>query len=255
MSPGERRAAAGPGRRRAWLLLHRHVGLWLGMVLSLIGVTGSLLVFDHALDEALNPQFWTAATAEGPHLPLQDLIAAAARALPDGQSPSDVSLPRVPGGAVLIYAGPAEDRYALQVTVDPVVGRVLGQRPTDEPLMAVVYDLHYTLLAGDTGFVVVGLCGIALLVGLVSGVVVWWPRGGKWRQAFGIKRGASGARLTVDLHRTHGIYALPVLAVVAFSGVYMVFPEWITPAVSAVSPVTPLPQGLRSAPAGGRTPL
>lgn len=42
--------------RRLWLAVHLYLGLSLGLVIAVVGLTGSLLVFYLDLDEWLNPQ-------------------------------------------------------------------------------------------------------------------------------------------------------------------------------------------------------
>ncbi|MGF6133292.1 putative iron-regulated membrane protein [Pseudomonas sp. EB276 TE3739] len=54
---------------RAFLvLLHRYIGLATAVFLLLAGLTGSVLAFNHELDEWLNPQFYEA-TSVGERLP------------------------------------------------------------------------------------------------------------------------------------------------------------------------------------------
>ena len=48
---------------RAFLvLLHRYIGLATALFLLMAGLTGSILAFNHELDEWLNPEFYTASS-------------------------------------------------------------------------------------------------------------------------------------------------------------------------------------------------
>ena len=59
---------------RAFLvLLHRYIGLATALFLLMAGLTGSILAFNHELDEWLNPGFY-AASAEGQRLPPGALV-------------------------------------------------------------------------------------------------------------------------------------------------------------------------------------
>src|SRR5690606_7340155 len=102
-------------------------------------------------------------------------------------------------------------------------GEVLAQRTWGEYPVSWIYRLHYTLLAGATGKTIVGIAGLFLLFFGLSGLAIWWPRPGRWRRALTIRRGAGSYRLNFDLHKTAGVYFLPVLLAVAFSGVSLVF--------------------------------
>ena len=55
------------------VLLHRYIGLATAVFLLLAGITGSILAFNHELDEWLNPEFY-AASAEGERLPPGGLV-------------------------------------------------------------------------------------------------------------------------------------------------------------------------------------
>src|SRR5690606_32447152 len=60
--------------------------------------------------------------------------------------------------------------------------------------------------------------------------------------AFAVRRG----RLNYDLHKTLGVAAALFLLVLAFTGVYMIFPEWVKPAVTVFSSETLPPEDLKS---------
>jgi uncharacterized iron-regulated membrane protein len=83
----------------------------------------------------------------------------------------------------------------------------------------------------------VGCGAVALLLSLVTGLLLWWPRAGKWRRALTIKRAASRKRLIFDLHQL-GIYALPVLATLFVSGLSLNLPETFRATVRLFSPGT-----------------
>jgi uncharacterized iron-regulated membrane protein len=85
----ELQAAALPARRvrvrKAWVLIHLWLGLTLGVAGSLLGVTGSVLVFDQALDGALNPQRYATSGREV-SLPYADYAQRGARAVGEGRA-------------------------------------------------------------------------------------------------------------------------------------------------------------------------
>jgi uncharacterized iron-regulated membrane protein len=66
--------------RRVWLGVHRWLGLGLGAVLALIGLTGSVIVFDHAIDAWLNPRLFTSRSS-GPPLPVHVIVGTARAAV------------------------------------------------------------------------------------------------------------------------------------------------------------------------------
>ena len=92
------------------------------------------------------------------------------------------------------------------------------------------------MLPAHIGFQVVGWMGVAMTFMGLSGLVLWWPRGGAWRQAFLLRRGARGLRLHLDLHHVVGIWGLAVLLALSVSGVYLIFPRTTTDIIQTVLP-------------------
>ena len=241
-----------PRLRKLWLGTHRWLGLTVGLLFVLLGLTGSALVFDHAIDEWLNPELLLSESSAVPR-PLSELLAAAEEATPEPVAA--MSRPRIPEGVwtAWVQTGTEELPEWTQVYVDPATATVTGTRVWGTDLMGTIYRLHYTLLGGDVGAVVVGLAGIVLMVSVISGLYLWWPllRNG-WRAALVIRR---DARFTYDLHKTVGAVSSLLLLVIAFTGVYMTFPEWIKPAVRVLSEETPHPRDLKAHQATDGAPL
>jgi uncharacterized iron-regulated membrane protein len=227
--------------RRLLITLHTYTGLVTGLLLALISITGSLLVFDHALDEMLAPQT-VPGIESGPPAPLQAVVAAARAAVPGQLEPYRIYLARQPGSPHIVrFREPAGAPGPLEVSVAPVSAEVLAVRRWGEYPTSWLYRLHYTLLAGPVGEYVVGVSGLVLLFFCLSGLYLWWPRRGQWRRALTIKRGSGAFRLNYDLHNTVGFYLLPVVAVVAFSGVSLVFKGPVQSLVGAVLPLDARP--------------
>nr|WP_305891385.1 PepSY-associated TM helix domain-containing protein [Methylomonas sp. SURF-1] len=89
----------------------------------------------------------------------------------------------------------------------------------------------------------------------MTGLILWWPLTGKFKQALTCKRHASPVRFNFDLHKTVGIYSTIVLLPVLFSGVYFNLPEQVNALVKLFSPVNrpaafnSMPAQIRSRPA------
>ncbi|PWC86963.1 hypothetical protein TSH100_11295 [Azospirillum sp. TSH100] len=116
--------------------------------------------------------------------------------------------------------------------------------------------LHGNLLIRDrSGRELVGWLGVAMLVLGVSGLVLWWPRPGRWKAAFTVKAGARGLRLHRDLHGAVGIWSLPVFLIVSFSGVYLAFPQTLGAGVSSVLPARDLRAAVTVQPVKGAAPI
>ena len=211
----------------------------MGLPFAFLGLTGSLLVFHHAIDEQLDSaQLLT--PHEGEFRKLSEIVASAKRAAPDNAAPVRLFMPRVENGAVQIdFNRSTEDATRrIEIAVDPYTAQVLGRREYGHYLTSFIYNLHRTLWLGAAGETAVGILGVFLFSALLSGLYLWWPRHGQIRRAFTVKRGTSAIRFFYDLHKLGGFCAAVILAVIAFTGVYMVFPQYVRPLVNSVSPLT-----------------
>jgi len=110
----------------------------------------------------------------------------------------------------------------LQVFVDPTTGAILGEKPYWD-WMRVVYDFHTTLLMPLRGKSYMGLLGIALFVITGSGLIYWWPRGNRFRQALRVTTGRGTRRLLRDLHASGGALIALLLILSTLSGVLMCY--------------------------------
>ncbi|WP_226702047.1 PepSY-associated TM helix domain-containing protein [Microbulbifer elongatus] len=234
--------------RKTFFILHKYAGLTLGLLLSLIGITGSLLVFDHALDETLAPETVTFTPSSRPAT-YAEVFASAQAAVPGNPLPSRLMTQRQPGSPhVVRFPTPEGAPGPIEVSVSPTDAEVLAVRGwgTPEYTMTWLYRLHYTLLAGKNGKTVVGFMGLLLMVFCITGAVLWWPKRsktakGRWKRAFSISRSGNRFRFYFDVHKVFGIYFLPLLLLTSFSGVTLVFPSQVETVVGALFKTEPRP--------------
>jgi uncharacterized iron-regulated membrane protein len=250
------------------------IGLILGLLLALLGLSGSMLVYDDAIADFLAPP--PAAVAKGEPLPF-DRIADAARGVA-GRGAMQISLPRQAGEAISVRvtqsragegvargegrrprrnaesaATPAAEgprAAATQVFIDPVSGAVLGSRKAQlPPILMFAHQLHGNFLMGRDGRAFVGWLGVAMLILGATGLVLWWPKRGQWKYAFLVRRTATGLRFHRELHAATGIWIFVVFMAVSFSGVVLAFPNLMQ---SGPRPAFNLREGPEIAPGSGQ---
>ncbi len=214
-------------------ILVRRVHLWLGLSLGLLfavlGLTGSALVFYTGIDAALHPVVEAGPGDVPPGLtsPVWDRALATGRAR--WHHPGDKWTLEVTGEGGPIPAryypasgqGHHTDRMMVWFSGDGT--RIVRAEPWGGYLMSWLYQLHMALLAGDLGGQVVGWSGVAMLVLLVSGIAAWWPRG-SWRKALAFKRNAAPIRRLRDLHKLSGLWSMALLFVLVATGVLLALP-------------------------------
>ena len=247
--------------RRHLLRVHRWSGIALAGFLVLAGATGSFLAFHHELDAAFVPELHE--VSPQPARASLDAIAARIEAanprLAVGyfvfSQHADKALRVVLNTREAAQAGRLDREGAAQaeIHVDQYSGRVLGERRWGEigasraHIVPMVYRLHMSLFAGTVGQWITGIVAAVWIAAMAIGIVLAIPRLGHWRTAFSVKWRSSRARALFDLHRTVGLGGFVVLAVIAFTGLYMNLPWVIEPAIAAVAPFTQRPASVRAA--------
>lgn len=239
-------------RRKLWLSVHLWLGLLLGFFLAVFGVTGSILVFYEEIDNVLNADLrivQASAQGESAYRSLAEIQAAAVAAMPPQAKLGFVDYPADATASYkfgfIIPGAVADKKDEWQVFVNPYNAQVLGthliKKAEDifpSALIPFIFRLHFALLSGETGVLIVGIIGVVLLFSVFTGLIVWWPLTGNWRRVLSIKPKASAERFNHDLHQTSGFYTFPVLLVVLLSGVYMNLPDQFMALVKQLSPGT-----------------
>jgi uncharacterized iron-regulated membrane protein len=199
--------------------LHRYVALATGLLMIVVGLTGSAIVFYDELEAWLYPELQSVEPAQKP-LPLERLLTIAKhRAGP--LSITDIELPLTPSEPVIFYAETGHDEF-MRLFIDPYDGAILGQKSPREDVLGVLLLLHTQLLAGKTDEMVVGASGLILLFLVVTGVWMWWPSYKRVLRSFRVRLKPS-LRFWSELHRVFGIVTAPTLVLVSITGSALIF--------------------------------
>lgn len=257
---GRRREVA----RKAFLQIHRTIGLFAGAVFVLVGLSGAILAFREDIDELLNASIMRVDTpAQASYRSPDEILGVAIAAMPADGKAERLTMPRHPGSAAAItYMVETDDLETdvYQLFVDPYTAKVKGQRlylhgdrTFSQPLIPIVMTFHWTLLLGVNNAYVLGSLGILVFISILVGLYLWFPLNGDWRLGLKIKWGASAERLTYDVHRSVGIYCAAILLVMLFTGVAMIFKPTTRSATALFSLVRPDPDFGKSTPLAGQS--
>lgn len=252
--------------RQVFLQIHRTVGLFAGAVFVLVGLSGSILAFREDIDEWLNASIMRVEIPAPPvRRPLDEILAAAIKAMPaDGQA-ERVTMPRHSASAMAItYMVETDDLNTdvYEMFVDPYTAKVKGQRlylhgdkTLSQPLVPIIMAFHWTLLLGFNNAYILGSIAVLILFSILVGFYLWWPRYGDWRLGLKIKWGASPERVVYDAHRSVGAYFIVFLLVTLFTGVAMIFKPATRSVAGIFSEVRADPDFGKSTPTPGGTPI
>lgn len=213
--------------RRLWLRAHLAVALGFGLLLALIGLSGSLCLYGDELDRLFNPGLTV--EPHGDPRSLDELMSAVRRAHPDYAGPWTLELPRSPTDPLTAwYEKPLEtlgQPYApLMVAVNPYTAEVLASRLWGQTARSWLLQLHSQLHLGRRGWRLVGSLGLLLAFSAASGLYLWWPGFRRLPQAFRFRTAAGLACLSVDVHRWLGLLGSTALLMLGLTGFGLAYP-------------------------------
>lgn len=158
---------------------HFYAGLFCVPFVLWLSVTGALYLFKPQIEAALYAPYHGIAPRLAHHPASRlapEAIAARAVAAVPGSLLHKYVLPQSPADAVEVLVGQGSED--VRVWVHPQTGAVLHQVPEEQRLMRLVFRLHGELLAGDRGSALVETAACWTIVMLLTGLFLWWPRGG-----------------------------------------------------------------------------
>ncbi len=213
--------------------LHGWLGLNLGFLLWVICISGTVAVFTPEIDRWFDPPAMNAASGDGVRSSQRERIASwndyekvVKQAHPLGvltmlvkSSGSGGDTPAA-GDAVVAYVNyGAED--ARIVRLDSRTAQITGER-TFLNMKSFVRIFHKQLYmvpsaVGFHGTFFVGLFALVLMFSAITGILVFK---GWWRALYTLGRGNNVRSIWSNLHRSAGAWALLVIFLISFTGVW-----------------------------------
>ena len=216
--------------RRVLFQVHLWLGIFLSVYVALIGLSGSILVFEDELrTHSTRDLHADLAHLVGPG----SILSAAAKQYP-GEPITYLMGPSQTTPAYTLYLQTARNGTRT-VLADASDGHLLTLRP--RLFVDVVHDFHVYLLLGQTGFVLNCLAGIGLLVVALTGLALWWPGLRLWLRGFRIHLHGSWKRINYDTHSVVGIFTLIIVSWWGLTAVDFLWPEQTAAVVSSIFPV------------------
>jgi len=200
-------------RAMAWRW-HAVAGLLVLPFLLTLALTGAVMVFYTGFQTRLgaDPRVEPLPTAQ----PVSAQALAALADVPDGKLRTYIA-PHAPDRAAWFVI--EREGQTLAAAVDPYRGTVLHWADKENTPFAWAQRIHGTLLIGDLGDRLMEIAAWATLVMLITGLVLWWPRGAQtWRSRLWPDARARGLGWWRSLHGSLGLCTGAVLVVFLLSG-------------------------------------
>jgi uncharacterized iron-regulated membrane protein len=203
-----------------WTIVHRWTSLFVTLNLTLLCITGLYLIFHHEIDHARGIDPVIEGTDQ-PRLALGEIVKAA-QLEKDGWRPMSYAEDEEHPGLVFISMCPPgvnDFSKAKPFLFNAHTGK-LADLNLDETFSMWVLKLHINLFGGIIGELYLALVGLALLVAILSGVLIYAPfmRGVRFGE---LRKSRSKRVYRLDLHNLIGIATLAWLSVVTITGVIL----------------------------------
>jgi uncharacterized iron-regulated membrane protein len=213
-----------PVATRRLLAVHRWASVIVSANFIVLALTGLILVFHNEIDVLLGvvPEASSAEAEDHGELVSVARAVDIAQAEVPALTPLFVTrreeLPHVV--MVGFVEGDERARASRMISVDRRTAEVLPKLDVFNSFTFFVLRLHAELLAGPPGRLILGVIGLAILVSIVSGFVVYGPM--MRRFAFGLlRRDRSRRAFLADLHKLLGASTFAWNFVVAATGVFL----------------------------------
>ncbi len=206
---------------------HFYVGLFVAPVLLILAITGALYLFEHEIERVwyadliqIKPQVKPANKPLAQAMSLQQQVALITQQYPSAQIVS-VEFPRVLDESFTWKIN--DDGINEDLFIDAYQAKILGSVESDWRLMGVISRLHGKLLIGKIGGFAVGswiveLTASWVMVMMVTGAYLWWP---KKAQAKGVvlpRLNAKGRKFWRDIHAVPAFFNLFFVVFLVLSG-------------------------------------
>ena len=189
-------------------LIHRWTGGLIGLLLALLGLTGAVLLWEGE---------WIALPGAGD--PVVEDVRRLAEITDAASARGELSRITYASDEIGLHQLVYADGSGAYVRQD---GSVVDQWATQwERPELWLFDLHHHLFAGEAGETVTGIAGIAGLLFLVTGAILWWRSRRSFKPRLFPRRMRPGP--IVSHHRDLGAITLPLLLVSMLTGVLMLF--------------------------------
>jgi len=221
---------------------HLTSGVVVGLVVALMSITGVALAFQPQIEAWLRAGLF-ALDPVSARLPLEEIrrLAEADR----GEPATAVTLSSEPDAAVAVHFGRTEVSYLHPQTGE----RLVDPAEAWARRFATLREWHRWLGAkGESrvvGRAITGASNLIFVFLIVSGLYLWFPRRWTRRALAGVTRlrfGVRGRARDWNWHHAIGFWSLPVLLVLAVSGVAISY-EWAHRLVFVVAGSEPPPPG------------
>lgn len=201
--------------------IHSWTGLYFGVIIAFLSITGAAALFRTEIDELLNPKLYQVETQKT-KVSLTQTVEKITAAHPD-KYVFEVEFTAHDKGTWNVRLSPEKTSEYFpvfwEVFVNPYNGEILGERNYYQTFSYYLRNIHVRFYEGLYGRQIVGLAGIALLISTITGLFIY----GRFmkRMLFATIRKKNVRIAQADYHKLIGIVALFFNLMIAVTGTWL----------------------------------
>lgn len=216
--------------------VHLWLGLFSGIVVFIVGLTGCLLVFEEELSRLFDyGVFQKVEEQNQPYALPSTVFSVADSALRDegiARAYYTVFLDEPRVNALWALDSTRQYHSVLQ---NPYSGKVVSEFDYKNSPFTILTHIHVSLLLGEIGTTIISYATLIFVLLMISGIILWKPASRKgYKQRFKVKWDAKPKRLNYDLHNVLGFYMTWIAVFIAISGLVWSF-EWVNNSVQWIA--------------------
>ena len=201
-------------------VLHKYLGLFIGLYFIVITVTGALLILlENPIDNFLDYPV-VHVNAESKKQPLMKMLQTVERAHPNNAVRH--ILKSCERGCTYDFTISRGGDDHIDVLVDPYTARIVQTSLWSATPVGFMYSFHANLFAGQTGSRINAYVSLAAILLVITGLYLW-PGWRKLGNAFTIKWHATVWRLNFDVHKIVGFTCALFFIYIVITGIATVF--------------------------------
>ncbi|GAA4306766.1 PepSY-associated TM helix domain-containing protein [Aestuariibaculum suncheonense] len=201
---------------RTLLKYHSYLGLIAGLFLLVIGLTGAVLAFNEAIDEAIFKEYQVEVNPES--LALDKAIATVQSNFPEWET----RIVHFKKGESILFNLRLPDARRF-VFIHPETGQIIANIDANATITKWILKLHYSFFAGAIGRILVLIVGVLFFLSLITGIILYRKVILK-TLLFQVKVKRGHVRNFYSaLHRYIGVWALLLNLVLVITGIFLAY--------------------------------
>ena len=209
--------------------LHHWVGLYAGIIIAVLSLTGACAVFIPEVDSLVKQHYYQARSTPyaGAYPAFGKSLDTLTIRYPDYKSLS-ITLPVHKNDPVTVQMQLAgkQQKGRYEFFIDGGQDAILGQRRTQNSLANFMRQMHVRLYEGTWGRQLVGLAGISLFIVSLTGLLIYGSFMKKQRFPE-VRRGLNLRIRMADWHKIFGIATLTFNLVISLTGAWLGLQPWL----------------------------